>query len=318
MRTFLLFTLAMIANVTHGQGLFVESNFSDTQFTVRAQALDVVKADMPQFMETALITQLEVLESYQGDLLAGDTIELIIESDALNSHYRLARMQGEFLTSFCKSESGIYYTNIIFAATTDNIAALERYREHGTEYWDRHDCNYTNSKVKNPDDLDYEQPLPEYPESQSGHKWRVDTAFMSAFQATLKNRQIDNWVSDFNGVGQSHAELKLDGDNWTYISLCKIENCSVFNLSVLYNKKRNELFGLINDRKTFFTGNPPEQFKSALLSLHDKNYSKYNIEKRLYDTSYFNHVIAGQKRVQRARSKSPNLGETLIDIYVKQ
>jgi len=289
MRNFLLITLSMIANAAHGQGLFVESNFSDTQFTVRAQALDVVSADMPEHMQNALITNLKVLEVYHGDLKEGDTLELIIESDALNSLYRQGRMQGEFLTSFCLSDTGIYYTNIIFPASEDNLAAVEHYREHGTTNWDRHDCAYTNSKVQNPDDLDYEKPVPEYTDSQSSLRWRKDNEFMSAFKLTLKNKQISNWVSNFEGIGQSQSELNIGGD-----------------------------FGLVNDSNTFFIGNPSDELKSALLSLHDENYSQYSIEKRLYDTNYFNNIIAAQKQVRKARSKSPSLGDKLVEIYIKQ
>jgi len=141
---------------------------------------------------------------------------------------------------------------------------------------------------------------------------------MAAYNDAIKRTVNPTWVNEFKGQGRSRNTYTLNGTQWLHISLCEHSNCQLHNMSILYSDTNGKVMALVADASTYFTGKPANAAKSLLLTLHDEIFSgKGSIEKRLYETDYYDKILESEKRRRENRSSTQRLIGTLIDIYIE-
>lgn len=139
--------------------MWVEPNFVDTQYSALLDGQEVTKIGfdnrihkyipsgwMPYSVKT------KVIDVYKGDLKKEDVIDIIVYISAM-SKYQIKRIKGEFILSFCKAKSGMYYTSrnyLIKEPTLGNVGKFEQVKEYGTDYKGTGDCS-GNYPSLNPD-----------------------------------------------------------------------------------------------------------------------------------------------------------------------
>ncbi|MEB8433077.1 hypothetical protein OO007_12635 [Cocleimonas sp. KMM 6892] len=155
---FMLLNSAILA-----EALFVGPNYVDTEFTVLFKGINIKKAekttnDLPMrdylpFGWRAYYVDAKVKEVFKGNLKPEETLQLLFYSSVLSPNLR-EQLENEFILSFCRSKSGVYYIGRNFSlvyANHENITAMRRIQRKGTEYEGTGDCSQTNFKWMNPD-----------------------------------------------------------------------------------------------------------------------------------------------------------------------
>ena len=312
-----LLLFVLISSAAHS--FYLESDFADSEFSIKGRALDYSRASNEAFEGTTYIAQVEVLDVYYGDISVGDKIELIIFSDdMLKSLYRDYILEGEFASNFCISSAGVYFTDRLYKPRKKTIEALEQFSRSGTEYWDRHDCNDLRHSRMDPDSLEYAAPQLNHGGNHSAKFWKQKTDFMEAYNDAVKSTVNPDWVDKFEGIGRSRETHVLDGLNWLHISFCDYESCRLHNMNILYSEQSKKAVALIADEATYFVGNPNSELISLLLTLNDNIYSsRGSIEKRFYEPGYYDKVVQNEKKRRENRTTTQKLIGTLIDIYIE-
>lgn len=140
--------------------MWVEPNYVDTAYStlLRSENVQEVASDstiwdhMP-FGWMPYRVEAEVLETYKGDLRQGATVTLLVYVSVLSKLAR-DRIQGDFLVSFCRSKSGVYYTSrdyLVIEAAQRNVRRFQHIAERGTDYEGAGDCSSSNYPSLNPD-----------------------------------------------------------------------------------------------------------------------------------------------------------------------
>lgn len=317
MMRFVCLLLLLVCSTAHGFDF--ESDFADSEFSIKARALDYTRASQSGLEGTTYIAQVEVLTVYHGDVAVGDQIELVIfAEDALKGLNRVGILRGEFATNFCVSRAGIYFTDRLYRNREKTIKTLERFSKTGTDYWDRHDCAGLRGSHMDPDSLDYAEPIPDHGGNHSTKYWRQNVSFMTAYERAIKPFVNPAWINEFSGTGISRETFTLDGVEWLHISACVWDECQLHNMNLLYNEEGGEVVALVADTVTYFVGKPSDEAKSLLLTLNDKIYSsRGSIERRLYEPDYYNKILESEKKRRENRTPTEKLIGTLINIYVE-
>ena len=278
----------------------MENNFADSQFTVKAKALDFELADIPDTDRNVFIADIKILEVYYGNIAVNDVLQLHIEWERGDTRaWKFDDfLQGEFITNFCLSETGQYFTDDMYASSNKTISALNRYISEGTSEWQRHDCYYSRWNLNDPDSLDYIKPQPKHGGNHSNLYWRDNAAFQTAYIDAISKTGNPDWINNFKGIGRSRDSFNLDGTQWLHISLCDPDNCTLHSTTILYSQNSNKVVALISDQDTYFVGEPSDSAKSLLLTLHSHIYSIRgdSVEKRLYDPETYTRMQARHKK----------------------
>lgn len=301
------------------QSQYLESDFADSEFSIKGRAHDFAVASSRALDGRTYIAQVEVLDVYYGDINVGDKIELIIMADdILKSLNRDRILEGEFATSFCKSRHGIYFTSRLYRPREKTFAKLKQYREEGTDYWDSHDCAELRGSRMDPDALDYEPPVLNNGGNHSAKYWKRHSTFMKAYSKAIENTVNPYWVSEFDGIGRSRETYELNEQAWLHISFCQYDNCKLHNMNILFNESDSKAVAIIADESTYFVGQPSDEMKSLLLSLNDTVFSTTgSIEKRLYNKDYYSKLVETEKNRKENRSNTEKLIGSLINIYIE-
>ena len=129
--------------------MWVEPNFVDTQYSALLNSVKVNEIESTDihkhipFGWMPYSVKAEVRDVYKGDIKKGDMIEVLIYIP-LMSKYQLRTIENEFILSFCKSKSGVFYTSrnsLVQEPTAGNVNKFEQVRKHGTDYSGSGDCS---------------------------------------------------------------------------------------------------------------------------------------------------------------------------------
>jgi len=315
----ILLLLLSLASKAHSD--YLEHQYADTHFTVKAKASDFERADIPDTSHDLYIAQIEVLQVYYGEIAVGEKLELHIEYavDDTRSWKYDDLLQGEFVTTFCLSDSGIYFTPDLYSHSNKTVAALNRFRIEGTSLWERHDCHSTRKYLNDPDALDYIDPVPRHGGNHSNLHWRNDEQFQIAYHDAIAQTLNPDWVNKFQGTGRSRDSYTFANTDWLQISLCDPENCGRHSMTILYSDEKNKAIALISDRVTYFAGEPSDSARSLLLTIHSDIFSSRNdsVEKRLYDPDNYARMQAWYKQESDRMAPVIKLYETLVNIDIK-
>lgn len=149
-----------IGGQTDNYSMWVEPNFVDTAYSALLRSIEIIEVgrdstirDHVSYDWKPYRVKAEILEVYRGDLEPGTVQNLLIYVSAL-SRSTYDRIQGEYLLSFCRSGSGVFYTSrdyLVAEASSANVTRFQHVRDHGTDYEGPGDCSSTNDPHLNPD-----------------------------------------------------------------------------------------------------------------------------------------------------------------------
>lgn len=131
------------------QALFAEANFSDQQYSALLENVALEETELRSAFSGFKLhfARARVLDVYFGDLDVGDEIDIQINVAYFGLQHTLENMQQPYILSFCRSETGVYFTNrdfLIIPANEINIKEFNRLRTEGTDFDGNNDCSSTN------------------------------------------------------------------------------------------------------------------------------------------------------------------------------
>ncbi len=144
----LIFCLLLPSSV-FAQALFAEANFSDQQYSALIENLSLTKSDLgdPSTGFVLYLASVRIIEVYYGELEVGNEIDIQVNVSYLGRKNTLVVMSSPYILSFCRSDSGVYFTNrdfLIIPANQGNLGEFNRLRREGTNFDGKNDCTSTN------------------------------------------------------------------------------------------------------------------------------------------------------------------------------
>lgn len=141
--------LLPLPGVVMAQALFAEANFSDQQYSALLENVSLEETDLRSAFSgfQLYLARVRILDVYYGDVDVGDEIDIQINVSYLGMKHTLENLQTPYILSFCRAESGIYFTNrdfLIIPASPVNIKEFKRLRAEGTDFDGNNDCSSTN------------------------------------------------------------------------------------------------------------------------------------------------------------------------------
>ena len=139
--------------------MWIEPNFVDTQYSALLEGLEVTKPDLKDnsfdfiFWWVPYYVKAKVIGVYKGSLEKEQIIDLLVYLPAFSTKSQKKLMESRFILSFCKSNSGVYYTSrhfLILQPSRANISKFQDVRNFGTDYEGSGDCS-GNYPYLNPD-----------------------------------------------------------------------------------------------------------------------------------------------------------------------
>ncbi len=145
--------------ISADSSIWIEPNFVDTQYSALLESQSVVKIASDQDIYDHIPfgwiphkVKAKVLDVYKGDLIRGDEIDVLIYISFLSKN-QIEQIKGQFLLSFCRSKSGIYYNSrdfLVQQVKASNLKKFAQIRADGTAYEGSGDCD-GNYPSLNPD-----------------------------------------------------------------------------------------------------------------------------------------------------------------------
>lgn len=134
------------------QALFAEANFSDQQYSALVENLSLEETDLRSpFSGFQLYrAKVRIKDVYFGELEPGAELDIQINVAYFGKGNYLKAMSKPYILSFCRSDTGAYFTNrdfLIITGNDINIAEFERLRAEGTDFDGENDCTSTNFEL---------------------------------------------------------------------------------------------------------------------------------------------------------------------------
>jgi len=138
---------------------WLEINFESTQYSALVENITINESEFNDLNALSYgffeyFAKIKIIESYYGNLKAGDEREIYLYIPAMAKSRHLDNMKNPYLISFCQSKNGLFYLHrdyVIQPGTEEYITEYRRLLNRKSIDIGKHDCKDTNYKDLNPD-----------------------------------------------------------------------------------------------------------------------------------------------------------------------
>jgi len=155
MKLLIIVIALLLSNICMAKSMWIETNYADAEYTALLEAVDIKESgfESPVFGFKPYYVEAKILDVYFGDIKENEFIDLLVYITP-PFDWSLSRIKDKFILSFCRSNSGVFYTHrnyLIVDAEPDNIKTFKFVRQNGTDHEGSNDCSFTNYEDLNPD-----------------------------------------------------------------------------------------------------------------------------------------------------------------------
>jgi len=135
-----------------GHSLWIEPNYVDSQYSVLFEGIEYEEYkhhNIPYGFKGVKVTG-KVKEVFKGNFAIDDNLNVIVYFRSYSYDERISVLKNDFILSFCKSNSGIYFIGTAWQfqePTYSNIKKFREVRDHGTEYKGDEGCIYNDHNL---------------------------------------------------------------------------------------------------------------------------------------------------------------------------